>query len=132
MDEAPPRSQIEPHKLWAQAETAAKRRNLEDRLAQHIKAWGLPTPEREYRFETTRQWRLDFAWPAFMVAVEVEGLTYAGGRHQRIAGFERDAEKYNAAQLAGWTLLRFSGKAIRSAFAVRAIQAALERARDCR
>ncbi len=114
--------------VWARAEAAARRRALEDLLAWHIKTWGLPEPEREYRFDGARRWRLDFAWLAFIVCVEVEGLTRAGGRHQRIEGFEADLEKYNAAQLAGWTLLRFGGRAIRSAFAVRAIQAALEQA----
>lgn len=123
-----PERDLSPAELWAREEAAARRHALEDRLAQHIKAWGLPTPEREYRFDPVRLWLLDFAWPAFKLAVEVEGLTYAGGRHQRIAGFEKDEEKYNALELAGWTLLRFSGRTIRSAFAVRTIQVALEQA----
>ncbi len=125
-----PERELSPAEIWACEEAAARRRSLEDKLAQHIKAWGLPTPEREYRFDPVRLWRIDFAWPAFKLAVEVEGLTHAGGRHQRIAGYERDEEKHNALQLAGWTLLRFSGRAIRSAFAIRAIQAALEQARN--
>ncbi len=119
---------LSPAEVWAREEGAARRRALEDRLAQHIRAWGLPTPEREYRFDPVRLWRIDFAWPALKLAVEVEGLTYAGGRHQRVAGYERDEEKYNALQLAGWTLLRFSGRAIRSGFAIRAIEVALEQA----
>lgn len=125
-----PDRELTPAELWAREEAAARRRALEDRLDQHIRAWGLPTPEREFRFDERRRWRLDFAWPPFKLAVEVEGLTYAGGRHQRIAGFQADLEKYNAAQLAGWTLLRFGSRAVRSGFAVRAIQAALEQARD--
>lgn len=123
-----PERELSPADIWAREEAAARRRALEEKLAWHIKGWGLPAPEREYRFDAVRRWRIDFAWPAFKLAVEVEGLTYAGGRHQRIQGFERDEEKYNALQLAGWTLLRFSGAAIRSAFAVRAIAVALERA----
>ena len=128
MAEARPRGQLEPHRLWARAEAAAKRRAIEDRLAWHIKTWGLPAPEREYRFDSVRRWRFDFAWPAFLVAAEVEGLTREGGRHQRMAGFEADAEKYIAAQLAGWTVLRFTARMVRSAEAVRAIEVALERA----
>ncbi len=117
-----------PAQEYAKAVAGARRTALEDLLAWHIKTWGLPEPEREYRFDPVRLWRLDFAWPAFHLAVEIEGLTYAGGRHQRIAGFQADEDKYNAAQLAGWTMLRFSGRAIRSAFAVRAIQVALQQA----
>jgi very-short-patch-repair endonuclease len=63
-----------------------------------------------------------------MVAAEVEGLTREGGRHQRMAGFEKDAEKYTAAQLAGWTLLRFTSRMVRSAQAIRVIEIALQRA----
>ncbi len=123
-----PSREPSPAEIWAREEATARRRALEDLLAWHIKTWGLPIPEREYRFDPVRHWRIDFAWPPFKLAVEVEGLTYAGGRHQRIQGFEKDEEKYNALQLAGWTLLRFSSRAIRSAFAVRAIQVALEQA----
>ena len=114
--------------LWAKAEGEARRKGLEDLLAWHIKTWGLPRPEREHRFDPVRQWRFDFAWPPFMVAAEVEGTTPSGGRHQRQQGFERDAEKYAAAALAGWTVLRFTGRMVRSAYAIRAIQVALERA----
>jgi len=119
---------VDPHELWAREAAASKRRALEELLASHIRAWGLPTPEREHRFDPVRRWRLDFAWPAFMVAAEVEGLTREGGRHQRMAGFEKDAEKYTAAQLAGWTLLRFTSRMVRSAQAIRVIEIALQRA----
>jgi hypothetical protein len=49
---------------------------LESRLAHAIQAAGLPTPEREHRFHETRQWRMDFAWPEALVALEVEGGTW--------------------------------------------------------
>ena len=67
----------------------------------------LPEPVREFRFHATRKWRFDFAWPEQKVAVEIEGL--GGGRHQRRGGFIKDAEKYNAAQVAGWRVLRYTG-----------------------
>jgi hypothetical protein len=38
-----------------------------------LRAAGLPEPIREYRFAPSRRWRFDFAWPAAMLAVEVEG-----------------------------------------------------------
>lgn len=111
--------------IVAREEAAAKRRALEDRLAQHIKAMQLPIPEREYRFDPVRRWRFDFCWPAFRLAVEVEGLTPAGGHHQRMAGYEGDLDKYNAAAAAGWQVLRFTGTHVRTGAAIRRIEDAL-------
>lgn len=68
----------------------------------------LPMPELEHRFHPERRWRVDFAWPDFKVAVEVEGAVWTRGRHTRPLGFFRDCEKYNHLALAGWFLLRFS------------------------
>lgn len=73
---------------------------------QLCKVVGLPEPKPEYRFSATRKWRFDFAWPALKVALEVEGGAWTQGRHTRGAGFAADLEKYNAAQLAGWRVLR--------------------------
>lgn len=64
--------------------------------------------KREYQFHPTREWRLDFAWPVHKVACEIEGGAFSGGRHTRGAGFTQDCEKYNAATLHGWGLLRFT------------------------
>lgn len=63
----------------------------------------------EHRFHDTRRWRFDRAHVPSMVAIELEGGTYSGGRHTRGAGFAKDCEKYNAAQLAGWRVFRFTG-----------------------
>lgn len=70
----------------------------------------IPTPQREYQFHPTRQWRFDFAWVDHKFAVEIEGLTYGGGRHQRLHGFLGDAEKYESAMLLGWTVFRVPGQ----------------------
>jgi len=40
-----------------------------------------------------------------MLAVEVDGGTWTGGRHTRGAGFEADCEKLNAAVIAGFRVL---------------------------
>lgn len=71
-------------------------------------AAGLPTPTPEYRFHPERMWRLDYAWPERMVAVEIEGGIFVAGRHSRGAGMLGDMAKYNAATLLGWRLLRYS------------------------
>jgi len=85
-------------------------------------------PVREYTFDNSgRKWRFDFAWPSLMFAVEVEGLTHDGGRHQRIAGFEADLVKYQAAMLQGWTVYRVSPKQIASLQALETIKTMLSR-----
>jgi hypothetical protein len=86
----------------------------------------LEPPEREYRFAPPRRWRFDFAWPVRKLAVEVEGITYEGGRHQRIDGFEKDCEKYEAALLDGWRVYRTTAKRIRSGAAMKAITELLD------
>jgi very-short-patch-repair endonuclease len=103
------------------------RSKLELILASHIEFSCIPKPEREYRFHPERKWRFDFAWPDLKVAVEVEGLTYgAGGRHQRVGGYQGDLEKYNAAAMAGWLVLRFTGNDVRRGIAIRQITQTLE------
>ena len=66
----------------------------------------IPRPEREWKFEAKRRWRFDYAWPQMLIALEVEGGVWTGGRHTRGAGFVRDMEKYNRAAVLGWRLLR--------------------------
>lgn len=67
--------------------------------------YGLPRPTPEHQFHADRKWRFDYAWLRQKVALEIEGG--AGfGRHTRRAGFIKDIEKYNAATLMGWKLLR--------------------------
>jgi len=80
---------------------------------------------REYRFSPPRRWRFDFAYPARMLAVEVDGGTWVQGRHNRGAGMKADAEKMNAAALAGWRVLRFTREHIKSGEALDLIELAL-------
>jgi len=60
-----------------------------------------------------------------MLAVEVDGGTWTGGRHTRGAGFEADCEKLNAAVIAGFRVLRFTGAMVRSGAALATIETAL-------
>ena len=64
----------------------------------------------EYRFYEKRRWRFDFAHVASMVAIEIEGGVWSGGRHTRPHGYTQDAEKYNAATCAGWAVLRYTSE----------------------
>lgn len=58
-----------------------------------------------------RKWAWDFAWPEFNVLAELHGGEFARGKkaHATGTGMRRDAEKANAANLAGWTVLAFTG-----------------------
>jgi len=99
---------------------------LEDEFLFHVKAIGLPNPDREYVFHPVRKWRFDFAWPYKMVAAEIEGGIWSGGRHTSGRGFEGDCEKYNAAAMLGWKVFRFTGKHVKSGEAVQVVSAELE------
>lgn len=69
-------------------------------------AFGIPAYETEYRFHPTRKWRFDYAWPAQMVALEIDGASGAFGRHSRPGGMRGDNEKINTATAMGWRVLR--------------------------
>jgi len=69
-------------------------------------ACGLPAPVAEHRFHPTRRWRFDLAWPEQMVALEIEGGVWTGGRHTRGAGYLKDIEKYSVASAMGWCVIR--------------------------
>ena len=115
--------------LVAKLRARAARERLEKALEFQLRALELTDGMlREYQFDRSgRRWRLDFAWPAVLLGVEVEGVTGgAGGRHQRKRGFENDCEKYNAAALDGWCVLRFPGKAVEDGSALETIERALE------
>ena len=98
---------------------------VEEALALQIMICDLPNPQREYRFAAhhvapgrglrdrleaagLRDWRFDFAWVDYMIAVEAEGGKWLIGRHQRPEGFEDDCRKYNAAQRLGWRVFRYT------------------------
>ncbi len=80
----------------------------------------------EYRFAPPRRWRFDLALPEVRIALEVEGGAFVAGRHVRGAGFRADLEKYGAATIKGWRVLRVLPEQLASGEAFRMIQAALE------
>lgn len=118
---------------------ATRYSQAEEMLAKQIRFVKLPEPGREYRFaaeyvglgsgikdrllqEGLHDWRFDFAWPGLLFAVEVEGVTAQGGRHQRIGGFLGDIEKYHAALSLGWIVYRTTGALIKNGAAISLIE----------
>ena len=120
---------------------------LEDDLYRQMWITGLPVPEREYRFGAAaaggpgkglrarlleaglKDWRFDFAWPNLMLAVEVEGGAWVGGRHTRGKGFLEDLRKYQEAQTMGWTIYRTAGELIKSGEAVETVRQLIQASR---
>jgi very-short-patch-repair endonuclease len=79
----------------------------------------------EHRFHPIRRWRFDAAFPERMVAIEVDGGAFIGGRHTRGAGFKADCEKLNAAALHGWRIFRFLPEQVRNGEALKILSLAL-------
>lgn len=100
---------------------------IEELFALHVRGSKIPVPEREFVFARPRRWRLDFAWPDRMVAVEVEGGTWTGGRHTRGSGFMEDCEKYANAAILGWTVLRVTSDHVRTGQAVKWLEQIFDR-----
>lgn len=68
----------------------------------------------EYRFHPKRRWRFDLAIPEHKIAIEIEGGAWSNGRHTRGKGFIKDMEKYNAATVLGWKVLRYTPQQFRN------------------
>jgi very-short-patch-repair endonuclease len=85
--------------------------HLEDQFVMILRCFkDIPPPAREHRFHPTRRWRFDFAWVEQRLAIEIEGGLWRGGRHQTATGYRADCEKYNAATLLGWRVLRLTDR----------------------
>ena len=98
----------------------------EAEFALHCRAYGL-APESEWAFAKDRKWRFDYVFPDAMVAVEIEGGTRNGGRHNRHDGFEKDAAKYNEAAILGWKVLRFTSEMVKRGDAIDTVLRALRK-----
>ena len=99
--------------------------DLEALLDLHIKLAGLPEPEREYRFCKPRRFRFDRVWKDRMLALEVDGGAWSGGRHTSGKGFTSDCEKATLAAIAGFRVMHVTGEHIKSGQALKWLQEAL-------
>ena len=78
--------------------------------------------EQEYKFHPKRKWRADLLIVGKKILVEVEGGVWSNGRHTRGKGYIGDMEKYNAAVVMGYQVLRFSTEQVKSGLAVQQIE----------
>jgi very-short-patch-repair endonuclease len=100
----------------------------------------LPHPVTEYFFAKRiwRQWRFDYCWPDYRIALEIEGLAFgrivetkdgdkvrtAGGRHATGAGMQADCEKYSWAAILGWLVIRATTQMVRRGEAIELLKQA--------
>lgn len=91
---------------------------LELQFLGQLKAARILDPETEHQFDVGRAWRFDFAWPSLLLAVEIHGGGWVGGRHHRPKGMNEDCLKVAEAQLQGWTVFTFTGDLVKGGQAV--------------
>jgi len=103
---------------------------LEDTLAFQLDALGIPYT-REYKALPNRRFRWDFAIEPIAetrLLVEVQGGTHVPNTgHTSGVAIQRDCEKHNLAVLAGFRVLMFTGKDVKSGVALAEIQEAYGR-----
>lgn len=78
--------------------------------------------EQEFKFHPERKWKADFHLVGKKILVEVEGGIWSGGRHTRGKGYIGDMEKYNAATMMGYQVIRFSTDQVKSGLAIQQIE----------
>lgn len=67
---------------------------------------------REHPF-MMKNYRFDYAWPEYMIAIEYQGGTFMGkSGHKNVSGQTRDCKKINEAQLKGWLVILVNPKTI--------------------
>jgi hypothetical protein len=108
-------------------------------LREEYVAFPLPVEEHYFARAIGRQWRFDYAWPEYRVALEIEGgvfgrmITGLDGEDYRVVqsrhtdpiGMTEDAVKYNQAAILGWIVLRATDHLIRDRRILEHVLAAL-------
>ena len=94
---------------------------FEAKLARELKTLKIEF-EQEFEFHPKRKWRADFHLVGKKILVEVEGAIWSGGRHTRGKGYIGDMEKYNAATMMGFQVIRFSTDQVKSGLAIQQIE----------
>jgi len=86
---------------------------LERSFAFALKAVGIEMIQ-QYKFHPTRRWKMDFADPVSLVAVELDGGEFSNGAHNRGARMANDYEKRNAAIELGWVVFQLTGAMVKN------------------
>lgn len=83
---------------------------LERRFLRLLRATRLPEPERQYHIRRAGRVvaRVDFAYPAQRIAIELDGYAFHSGR----LSFEADRARQNRIVEAGWSPVRVTARQI--------------------
>jgi len=99
--------------------------SLEALMLAQLRAAKCPPDVTEHRFDPSRRWRFDMAWTEHMLALEIQGGSWVAGAHGRGKQFQSDCEKFNAAVLAGWRVLKVTTDHVHSGYALDTVREAL-------
>jgi hypothetical protein len=81
---------------------------LESKMRRLFDQFGLPAPDCEFATGPEGEYRLDFAYPALMLAIEVDGYVWHfSPEHQ-----QRDNSRRNALRRQGWQIYVYSWKEV--------------------
>jgi len=106
--EAPKRDDLPPALGNGHVRNPGHKERLDAALVELCRERGLPL-FREQRFHAMRKWRLDFLIPGRQpIAIEYEGLGYGKTGHTESHRYTDNTDKYNAAQMAGILVLRYT------------------------
>ena len=97
-------------------------------LENHLNALKIPFTK-EFRFHPDRKWQADFRIDDMPILVEVEGGVFSNGRHTRGEGYTKDCEKYSAAAVNGWFVIRGTTAQIKEGLVIQWIEKLIERLR---
>ena len=95
-------------------------------LENHLNALNIPFTK-EFKFYPDRKWQADFRIDGMPILVEVEGGVFTNGRHTRGEGYTKDCEKYSAAAVNGWFVIRGTTAQIKSGLVIQWIEKLIER-----
>lgn len=85
-----------------------KKSRYEELFLLQYKKTCLPPLKREAYFHPERNWRVDFLIEDHKIIIEIEGGIWMKGSHVRMHGYQDDCNKYNAAQVLGYKVFRFT------------------------
>lgn len=68
---------------------------------------GMPKPEKEVKMIDKRRYRIDYAWPAIKLGIEIQGGVFTRGAHGSIYGILAGYKKANDACEHGWSIMYY-------------------------
>lgn len=113
--------------IYGETKTESLTKKLERKVFDDISNCQLTDGcEQQFKFHHSRQWRFDFAWPRYKIAIDINGGTYNRGKHSRGPAQRNDYEKWSEASILGWMVLLVDSKDVSKRIHIDRIQRAIE------